>query len=99
MSTKPPNKPSGRPVSDDRGNASWEWSADGELDAAGLEALTEGMAMEEGKPDEGQGKSAALDPYNQGTGTAAPAPETDSKARTLDDMRRLSEEIKRRRRE
>jgi hypothetical protein len=99
MDRKPVQKPSGHPVSDDRGNATWEWSRDGELDTAGLEALTEGLAVEEATAKEGQAKGAGPDPYNKRVGAAAPAAENESKPRTLDDMRRLSEEIKRKREE
>ena len=95
MDRKPVQKPTGRPVSDDRGNATWEWSVEGELDTARLKALTDGMAIEEAKPKEAQPKSPGRDPYDKRAGAEVAAPEAPSKPRTLDDMRRLSEEIKR----
>jgi hypothetical protein len=102
MDRKPERKPTGRPVSDDRGNSTWEWSVDGELDTARLKALTEGLAVDAGTPEETQPKSAGLDPYNKQLGSAVPrvpTPEPESKRRTLDDMRRLSDEIKRKRKD
>jgi hypothetical protein len=94
MNRKPVQKPTGHPVSDDRGNATWEWSVEGEVDTAGLRVLTEGMAVEETTPAEGK---QGLDPYNRKEGAQAPTPDSESKPRTLDDMRRLSDEIKRKR--
>ena len=99
MGSKPPaRKPTGRPVSDDRGNASWEWTGDGELNTERLNALTEGLAVAEGAPPERRPKTPGMDPYNKRAGAAPLAPEAELKPRTLDDMRRLSEDIKRKRR-
>lgn len=98
MSTrKPPNsdkprKPSGRVVFDDRGNASWDWHGEregleGEIDTHQLKAMGADLGCEQ-VPD----SAPNHDPYNR----TAP-PESDQsrpKRRSLDDLRKLSEEIK-----
>jgi hypothetical protein len=99
MERKPVRKPTGRPVSDDRGNATWEWSVGDDLDTAQLKALTEGLAVDEATQEEAQPESAGLNPYDKHMGSVVPTPETESKRRTLDDMRRLSDEIKRKRKD
>jgi diguanylate cyclase (GGDEF)-like protein len=91
--------PTGRPVSDDRGNQTWEWALDGEFDSERLKALTEGMTVADAAPQEARAKGAGLDPYNKHLGAAVPVADTESRRRTLDDMRRLSDEIKRKRTE
>ncbi|MDA8351521.1 MAG: hypothetical protein M0038_22490 [Pseudomonadota bacterium] len=88
-----PSKPSGRVAFDDRGNASWDWHGEadgleGEIDTQQLKTIgadlrCEGEQVPDGVPDH--------DPYNR----SAP-PESDPsrpKRRSLDDLRRLSEEI------
>jgi hypothetical protein len=98
MGRKASQEPSGRPVSDDRGNQTWEWAVGGELDTARLKELTEGLAVEEDAPPQArQPKPPGLDPYDKRVGPAVPAPEAPKKPRTLDDMRRLSDEIKKKR--
>jgi hypothetical protein len=98
MDRKTIQKPSGRPVSDDRGNATWEWNVEGDLDTQRLKALTDGLALEDAPATGAQPKTAGLNPYEK-AGKEAPKPEAGSKPRTLDDMRRLSEEIKRKKAE
>ena len=90
-----PHNPSGRIAFDERGNARWEWRTDTgsfktDIDTRTVRALQEST-------DETLGGTKApptpsCDPYR-----TADAPRASGKAprRTLDDMRRLSEEIKR----
>jgi hypothetical protein len=96
MDRKTALKPRGRPVSDERGNASWEWSGGFEVDTALLKALTDGLSLDGALPQADSPKSAEQDPYNKRL-ASAPIAETASGRRTLDDMRRLSDEIRRKR--
>jgi hypothetical protein len=83
--SKPPKKLTGRPTTDDRGNSIWKWTGESDVESVRVRALAEGLSLEAPSPEE------SLDPYNQltpdGTGT--------TKGRSLDDMRRLNEEMKR----
>jgi hypothetical protein len=90
MSKPPTRKLTGRPVPDDKGNASWVWHAEGEVDTALVRALGEELTLG-ATPEERT--SQGLNPYDQ-TSTVSPSQEAGSR-RTLDDMRRLSEKIKR----
>lgn len=87
--SKPPKKLEGRPAFDDRGNATWEWAAKDptEITMGRLKALAEGLSFE-ALPEQ-----SSPDPYNQALleGTEK------TKRRSLDDMRLLSEKIKRKR--
>lgn len=91
---KEPGKPSGRVVFDERGNGSWDWHGEsdgleGEIDTHQLKAIGADLSYESSQLP---GGAADHDPYNR----AAP-PESDRsrpKRRSLDDMRKLSEEIK-----
>lgn len=90
----PPRKPSGRVVHDDRGNPTWEWRIDtgtfaSDIDTQRLRQLQEEAERALAPPAPG---ASGHNPYD--TGGSAPERE---RRRTLDDMRRLSEEIKRRR--
>lgn len=40
--SKPSKKPEGRPISDERGNFTWKWAGDTEVETAHLRALTYG---------------------------------------------------------
>jgi hypothetical protein len=92
-----PEAPSGRITFDARGNAVWEWRTQNgdfksDVDTQTVRALQEDTNMQLGvaptpMPD---GQTVTHDPYS-----TAEAPQAPEKRRTLDDMRKLSEEIKR----
>lgn len=88
-----PHRPSGRVTFDDRGNATWQWdgsagSPDKTLDTAELKALGADLSVEAARAP----TATHHDPYNRSTpvGPGRRGP----KKRSLDDLRRLSEEIK-----
>ncbi len=97
MSTHKPHKPrmpSGRVAFDDRGNATWEWHGEigksgGDIDAQQLRAIAAGLSCE---ADHGPGGAPAHDPYNRVTAPESKRPRP--RKRSIDDLRRLSEEIK-----
>ncbi len=81
---------------DDRGNAVWEWRTDSgtfscEIDTARVRALQEAAEVELDQPAPLTGS----DPYSTSDTLSIPGPKPSR--RTLDDMRKLSEEIKRNR--
>jgi hypothetical protein len=82
--SKSSKKPEGRPITDDRGNSTWKWAGDTEVETAHLSALAEGVALA------GLPQDVGLDPYNK----SSPPPKQDTKRRSLDDMRRLNEQIR-----
>jgi len=86
--SKPPRRLTGRPATDDQGNSTWKWEAQTEVDTARVRALAEGVSIDEPLP-----KTVDLNPYNQPISQGKEKPN----GRTPDDMRRLSEEIKRKR--
>jgi hypothetical protein len=90
-----PQHPSGRIAFDDRGNARWEWRTEtgdfkSDIDTRTVRALQESTDETLGGTQPSPISSG--DPYR-----TADAPPAGGKTprRTLDDMRRLSEEIKR----
>lgn len=92
-----PNTPSGRIAFDARGNAVWQWRTDSgdfksDVDTQTVKALQEDTSGKLGvvPTPTPSGQAVSHDPYS--TADAARAPQ---KRRTLDDMRKLSEEIKR----
>jgi hypothetical protein len=93
-----PQHPSGRIAFDDRGNARWEWRTEtgnfkSDIDTRKVRALQESTGETlGGTPSYPAPTTPSGDPYR-----TADAPRSSEKAprRTLDDMRRLSEEIKR----
>jgi hypothetical protein len=90
MSDKPPRKPIGRPVVDEKGNRTWTWSDEEGVDTSTVRALGEDLSLDK-SPEEKLPPSQ--NPYDR-----RPAPTADKeqpKRRSLDDMRRLSEQIKR----
>jgi len=103
--------PSGRIAFDDRGNAIWEWRSENggfgaDVDTQKVKALQDStgdsLSIEEGPPP--AGRPIGNDPYSSAAGPRQPSqvnpppqPEKTPQRRTLDDMRRLSEEIKRQR--
>jgi len=87
---------SGRVSFDDRGRAVWEWRTDEDqfsrdVDTNRLKAL-QVDALELDTTASSVRPAAGFDPYNHSRGSATAAPE---KRRSLDDLRRLSEQIKR----
>lgn len=92
-----PQAPSGRIAFDSRGNAVWEWrTASGDfksdVDTQTVKALQEDTSGKLGVAPTPTPKPQTVnhDPYSSAEGPRAP-----QKRRTLDDMRKLSEEIKR----
>jgi hypothetical protein len=84
--SKPPKKLKGKPTTDERGNASWKWvGEDGPVKTDVVKALGEGLSLE--PPHQ----KANVDPYDQSTSPA----KKKTKGRSLDDMRRLDEQMKR----
>jgi hypothetical protein len=90
MSKKMPSKLSGRAVADEKGNQKWVWDSEGDtVDTAVIRSLGEGLSLEApAAPVKTQGSN----PYERANMT--PGDEVATKRRTLDDMRRLSESIK-----
>jgi len=93
---KDPDTKSGRVSFDDRGQSTWEWRVDEgtfsrQIDTQRLKQLQEeaGVSLKEEAP----AAPAGINPYSVPT----PLPAEKKPRRTLDDMRRLSEEIKRNR--
>jgi hypothetical protein len=77
----------GRPATDAKGNTIWKWGeGEGEVATGLIQALGEGLSLET------TSQKPVVDPYNQ----SAPRSKEQTKgARSLDDMRRMSEEMKR----
>ena len=110
MAKKPGDKISGRAVADEKGNQKWVWQTEGEktIDTAVVKALGEGLSLDEG-PVPGQAPGGGSNPYDRANpygsanshGRSSPYDQPShpgaepAKRRTLDDMRKLSEEIKR----
>ena len=106
-------QPSGRIAFDDRGNAVWEWRTDNgayktDVDTQKVKAIQEStgasLSLEDERPN--TGRPVGHDPYSSAADPRQPFPrssppptpeEKKPQRRTLDDMRRLSEEIKRQR--
>ena len=87
--------PTGRAVVDERGTAHWEWLSEtgtfkSDIDTARLKALGADLSVDDlAKLNAGTGAN----PYDTGKPSAG-APPPEGKRRSLDDMRRLSEQIK-----
>ena len=94
MSTRKPRKPSGRVAFDERGNATWEWQSETgrfrrdidteRLSTIGSDLSCDGEHVVDAAPPH--------DPYNRSTLLADE--QSRPRKRTLDDLRRLSNEIK-----
>ena len=84
--SKPPPRPKGRPATDERGNSTWKWDGESEarVETTLIRALGEGLSLE--PPPQ----NVNLDPYSQSTSQG----KEKTKGRSLDDMRRLNEEMK-----
>lgn len=92
-----PQAPSGRIAFDARGNAVWQWRTEGgdfrsDVDTRTVRAIQDATGVKLGDvATPAPGHTAPHDPYS-----TADAPRSQKgPRRTLDDMRRLSEEIKR----
>jgi hypothetical protein len=85
--SKSRKKLQGRPIFDDRGNVTWKFAGEGEreVETESVQALAEGLSLESPSQKEDP------DPYNQ----ALPQGKEKTKRRSLDDMRRLNEQMKR----
>lgn len=85
--SKAPKKLKGRPATDERGNSTWKWVGESGTEIATdlVKALGEGLSFEP------LPQKVDLDPYSQ---TPSQGKEK-TKGRSLDDMRRLNEEMKR----
>lgn len=85
--SKPRRKLKGRPTFDDRGNAIWKFAGEGarEVETESVQALAEGLSLQ------GPSQQREPDPYNQ----ALAQGKEKTRGRSLDDMRRLNEEMKR----
>lgn len=96
MSTRKRDKsqtPSGRVAFDDRGNATWEWHGEagrvgGDIDTQQLKAIAADLSFEGDRPP----GAPTHDPYNRVAPPESEPPRP--RKRSLDDLRRLSEEIK-----
>lgn len=84
---KPPKKLKGRPTFDDRGNAIWKFAKEGgrEVETNSVKALAEGLSLER------TSEKWSPDPYNQELAQG----KEKTRGRSLDDMRRLNEKMKR----
>jgi hypothetical protein len=96
MSKKPDPTKSGRVAYDERGQPVWEWRVDTgvfsrDVDTKQVRQLQEEASVE--LRDEAPPPAVGFDPYS----TATTQVEPKKPRRTLDDMRKLSEEIKRKR--
>ena len=94
MRTHEPRKPSGRVAFDERGNATWEWEGetgrfDRDIDTQRLRTMGSDLSCDD---DHLRDPVPPHDPYNK---SSVPADgQSRPRKRTLDDLRRLSEEIK-----
>jgi hypothetical protein len=92
-----PEAPSGRITFDARGNAVWQWRTQSgdfksDVDTQTVKALQEGtdVKLDVAPTPTPNSQTVNHDPYSTADG-----PRAAQKRRTLDDMRKLSEEIKR----
>jgi hypothetical protein len=90
MATKKDKILSGRAVPNEQGNVTWEWQTDITVDTVVVHSLGENLALE------GVGSrlpGGGTNPYDQSSTVIST--EGTARRRTLDDMRLLSEDIKR----
>jgi hypothetical protein len=95
--SKNPDSKSGRVSFDERGKSKWEWRVDNGTFSSDIDTKQMRQIQDDVKVTLKDEPAAAtgFDPYS----TAAPAEPKKAPRRTLDDMRKLSEEIKRKRQE
>ena len=90
MSKTPSDKPTGRPVNDENGNRVWKWgNGESDVETATVRALAAELEFD----------TTAQNPHAQGSNpydqtNPASKPVDSPKRRSLDDMRQLSEKIK-----
>ena len=94
MSPRKPRKPSGRVAFDQKGNATWEWQREtgryaDDIDTQELKTIGADLRCE---GDHVPNSSPLHDPYDRPALPDSRQPHPHK--RTLDDLRRLSEEIK-----
>jgi hypothetical protein len=107
--TKKSNAQSGRIAYDESGQPVWEWRVDTgvftrEVDTGQMRKIQGAAASLEGVPPEQARRFVGFDPYSTAVAKEPPAPQEEPPKptaprtrRTLDDMRALSEEIKKNR--
>jgi hypothetical protein len=88
MSRPPSKKPLGHPITDEKGNRTWEWHTNANIDTAVVRALGEDLSIESSND-----RPQDCNPYDRSANK--PLDGDMDKRRTLDDMRRLSETIRR----
>lgn len=89
MTKKTDTTLSGRAVPNDQGNVTWEWQTDATVDTIVVHSLGKGLSLDSG----GNPQSTGTNPYDQSA--VEPSVKEGPRRRTLDDMRLLSEAIKR----
>src|ERR1700753_366778 len=90
MSKKPADKPTGRPVDDEKGNRVWKWgSGEQDVETATVRALGAELTLAPSHPG---ARADDATPHNRAA--LSPRPADLTKRRSLDDMRVLSEKIK-----
>jgi hypothetical protein len=107
--SKKPNAQSGRVAYDERGQPVWEWRVDTGIFTRDVDTRQMRKIQEEAAvglppvPQEESPRFKGFDPYSTAVAKEPPAPQEPAKPkppktrRTLDDMRALSEEIKKNR--
>lgn len=92
MSIHKPRKPSGRVAFDEQGNASWEWQSETGTFSRDIDTVRMRTIGEDFHCEEGHVLVGGHNPYDRSVLAQSGQPRPQK--RTLDDMRRLSEEIK-----
>ncbi len=103
--SKKPDPESGRVAYDDRGQPVWEWRVATGVFSRDVDTKQMRQIQEEASAklqDEPSPRSVGFDPYSTATAKEPPPqpqpqPQPPKTRRTLDDMRKLSEEIKKNR--
>jgi hypothetical protein len=90
MATKPDKTISGRAVPNEQGNVTWEWQTDITVDTVVVHSLGENLTLNDA---ESRLHGRGTNPYDQPS--TVTSREGTARRRTLDDMRLLSEDIKR----
>ena len=90
MATKTDKTLSGRAVPNEQGNITWEWQTDITVDTVVVHSLGENLSLD---GVESRLPGGGTNPYDQSP--TVTSTEGTARRRTLDDMRLLSEDIKR----